>query len=276
MVDSPQDQPKSVRLDFGSVADPVDPNAPLLSLEELGRKTQAPAEIGSADSEKNFLVAITIYGGMFLTGLHLFGESPPFSQAWLYGAAYMLVGGSGAVSVTPLFRDKFPSVIRTMGAPKSLWAAAAATWVLLGLNLAFDVYDHFVSPKPPVAVNAPPPEQWPALTEKQASEFASRVRFIPPEDIVVACETRNCKDLADGIAEILQKTPRWHVEILHRGGLDITGVSGIRLNPNEPATEALRDVLESTVGLTVKVGPNSRKDLGTDTRTFLVVGTRPF
>jgi len=148
-------------------------------------KSERPAERtapSAADSEKNFLVAVTIYGGMFLTGLHLFGESPPLSQAWWYGAAYMLFGGGGAMSITPLFRERFPNVVRTMAAPKSLWAAAAATWVLLALNVGFDVYDHFVQPRPftigvspiagPAVAPAPPEPNVPRVyTKKTVQEL---------------------------------------------------------------------------------------------------------
>ena len=95
------------------------------------------------ESERNFLVALTIWGGMFITGLHLLGESETRSPTWWYGAFYMVVGGIGAVSVTPLFKNKFPATIRAMSAPRSLWAAAIATWLLLGADLGLSIYDHF-------------------------------------------------------------------------------------------------------------------------------------
>ncbi len=117
--------------------------------------------------------------------------------------------------------------------------------------------------------------RWSALTSSETSALAARLRFVPPADIVVACETLNCRDLADGLAAILQKTPGWKVSILHRGGLDITGVTGIRLNPNEPAAQALKEAIEATTSLKVEIGPDVRKDMGTD-QTFLVVGNRPF
>jgi hypothetical protein len=116
---------------------------------------------------------------------------------------------------------------------------------------------------------------WPALTSAEASAFTSRIRFVPPEEIVVACETINCKDLADGIADILQKTQGWHVSILHSGGLGITGVTGILINPNEPATQSLKDAIESTTNLKVTMGHDSRNDIGNN-QSFLVIGTRPF
>jgi len=120
-----------------------------------------------------------------------------------------------------------------------------------------------------------PPDQWPALTRTKASALAEHIRSIPPEDIVVACETINCRDLADGIADILLKTEGWKVSVLHRGGLGITGVTGILLNPNEPATQTLKEAIESTTKLKVTIGPDARKDIGSN-QSFLTIGTRPF
>ncbi|MGB9118245.1 hypothetical protein [Bradyrhizobium sp.] len=117
--------------------------------------------------------------------------------------------------------------------------------------------------------------KWPALTINEIAAFRARVKNVPPEDIVVACETINCKDLADGLANILNGIPGWHVDILHRGGLDITGVTGIRLDPNEPATVSLKDAIEATTSLTVTMGPDTRKDMGNNQST-LVIGNKPF
>jgi hypothetical protein len=117
--------------------------------------------------------------------------------------------------------------------------------------------------------------KWPALTSSEASAFRARVQTIPSQNIVVACETINCKDLADGLASILQKTSGWKVEILHHGGLDITGITGIQINPNEPATMSLKDAIEATTSLTVTMGPDTRGDVGGD-QSFLVVGNKPF
>jgi len=222
-------------------------------------------------SEQNFTVAVTIYGGMFVTGLFLLGDNAFFSSGWWYGLVYTVGGGAGTVTVTPLFRKK----LEVMRSPRSLWAAAVATWLLLAMNLGFAVYDHFWSKAPAPGQQRVSTDIWPALTSTEASALAARVRFIPPENIVVACETIKCRDLADGIAEILQKTPGWKVSILHHGGLGIDGVAGILLNPNEPAAQALKEAIEATTGLAVTVGPDARKDFGSSP-TLLVVGIRPF
>ena len=118
-------------------------------------------------------------------------------------------------------------------------------------------------------------QKWPILTKSEVTALAMRVRFVPSQNIVIACETINCMDLSNEIADILQKTSGWKVEIMHRGGIGITGVTGIRLNPNEPATQSLKEAIEVTTSLKVEIGPDARKDMGTD-QTFLVVGNRPF
>lgn len=235
---------------------------------EQNERLSGKAAPNPGDFDKNFAVAVAIYTGAIVTGLFLLADNPAFSSNWWSGFVYVIVGGLAVATITPLFRSK----LDVMRSSRSLWAAAIATWLLLGLNFGFAIYDHFW---PKIMVTAATPDKWPALTTIEASSLAARVRFIPPEDIVVACETIKCRDLADGIADILQKTPDWKVSILHRGGMDITGVTGIQINPDEPATQALRDAIESTTSLQVRTGPDNRKDVGNN-QTFLVVGTRPF
>ena len=115
--------------------------------------------------------------------------------------------------------------------------------------------------------------KWSALTSAETAAFRARVQTIPPEDIIVACETPNCKDLADGIGNILKSTPGWKVENYHGGGIFITGISGLELNPNDPTTVALKDAIEATTGLAVKMGPDVRS---AGQRSMLIVGTKPF
>jgi hypothetical protein len=247
----------------------------LASKPEEGSTDQSALEGGPGDSDKNFYVAVAIYTGAIATGLFLLGENGFFTTSWWYGAIYVVGGGVGVMSITPLLRPK----LSPLRSPRSLWAATIVTWLFLAANLGFAVYDHiWPAQRAETTANPAPisPERWPALTKTEATAFAARVRFVPPQSIVVACETINCRDLADGIAEILLKTPGWKVEILHRGGMDITGVSGIHLNPSEPATETLRDALEATTSVKVTVGPDTRKDMGTESRIFLTVGSRPF
>jgi hypothetical protein len=222
-------------------------------------------------SEKNFGVAVAIYVGLLLTGLLLLGEHESFSTSWWYGAVYTICGGLGVMTVTPLFRSK----IEVARSPKTLWAAAVATWILLALNFGFAIYDHFW-PKGVPSQQGVATDVWPPLSSTQTAALTARVQFLPTEEIVVACETIKCRDLADGIAEILRKINGWKVSILHRGGMDITGVVGIVLTPNEPATQQLKDAIEATTGLAITLSSETRKDLGSDTRTFLTVGTRPF
>jgi hypothetical protein len=72
---------------------------------------------------------------------------------------------------------------------------------------------------------------WKNSSSDEVKALRDQVRKLSPETITVACETINCRDLADGIADILADVPGWKVTKLHRGGLDITGVTGIRIEP---------------------------------------------
>jgi hypothetical protein len=108
------------------------------------RRNVAPPNAG--DSDKNFAVAVAIYTGTAVTGLFLLATSTLFSGSWWYGAVYVVGGGIGAMSVTPLFRQK----LDVMRSPRSLWAAAIATWLFLAANLGLLVYDKWegaTSPK---------------------------------------------------------------------------------------------------------------------------------
>lgn len=87
----------------------------------------------------------------------------------------------------------------------------------------------------------------------------ARVRTLPPEEIVIACETVNYKELADGLAAIFRDAPGWSVKVLHRSGLDISAVAGIQLIPREPATELLKDAIESSTKLKVTLGDETRE-----------------
>jgi hypothetical protein len=44
--------------------------------------------------------------------------------------------------------------------------------------------------------------KWPALANSEIAAFRAKAQGIPPEDIVVACETVNCRDLADGLGSV--------------------------------------------------------------------------
>jgi hypothetical protein len=117
--------------------------------------------------------------------------------------------------------------------------------------------------------------RWAPLTASETSAFTARVASLPPENLIVSCDSVNCKDLADGIAAILKHTPGWTVATHHGGGLDITGFTGIVLHPKEPATEQLKDAIEATTNLKVKLLDETRAQVGTD-QSFLVVGIKPF
>jgi hypothetical protein len=112
--------------------------------------------------------------------------------------------------------------------------------------------------------------KWTPLTNDETSAFRAAVRKLPPQNITVACETFNCRDLADGFARILSEAS-WKVEILHRGGMDISGIMGVRLSPEEDATRSLKDTIEATTKLKVTLGDETRAVWG-PSPALLVVG----
>jgi hypothetical protein len=115
--------------------------------------------------------------------------------------------------------------------------------------------------------------QWAPLTNDETSALSSAVKKLPPQEIVVVCETVNCKDLADGVAKILTDIPSWKVTTLHRGGLEISGVMGITLGPKGDATQLLKDAIESSTKLKVTLGDRWGDD---SAPALLIVGNKPF
>jgi hypothetical protein len=118
-------------------------------------------------------------------------------------------------------------------------------------------------------------DRWPALTSEQATALRSHARELHPGSLTVACETINCRDLADGIADVLAGLPAWNVTKLHRGGFDITGVVGIKLFPNEPETQRLQSVIEKATNLKVDLGDETRAQMG-GAEVYMTVGSKPF
>ena len=236
---------------------------------EAASMAEAEAKSATKTDPETFAILLTAYGAVLGAGVLQIA-----ARDWYFGSIFAVGGGVGLMSILPSVRPK----LRVMRSTRVLWAVVMMTWLFLGANLGFALYDHFwpvQRGQPQTNVVSTSPERWLALTPTQTDSLASRVRFIPPENIVVACETLNCKDLADGIADLLRKTAGWKVSILHHGGLGIDGVAGIHLNPDEPATQALKEVIEATTGLAVTVGPDTRKGFGGGP-AFLVVGIRPF
>jgi hypothetical protein len=115
---------------------------------------------------------------------------------------------------------------------------------------------------------------WAPLTSEEAASLRDQISKLTPQQITVACESLKCKDLADGIANIL-KGASWEVTILHRGGIDITGFVGIRLSPQEDSTKALKRAIESATKLKVEMGDETRKDVGS-APALLVIANKPF
>jgi hypothetical protein len=152
---------------------------------------------------------------------------------------------------------------------------ASAAFVIANLRAWNEEREAKIAAEQKLAASAPSEERWAALTGAEASTLAARVRSLPSGDIVIACETRNCRELADGIADILKRMPGWKVTILHSGGLGISGVTGVLVNPDEPATRLLKDAIESATTLKVTMGRDTRQMFGNDP-IFLVIGNKPF
>lgn len=138
----------------------------------------------------------------------------------------------------------------------------------------------FISGKNPVKVEvtnleiANSVEDWPPLSRNEKIGLVRALKLLHSQSIVVACETPKCKKLADDLNTALRDSG-WNSNVMHSGGLGITGTTGITLNPGESGTKGLKEAIEKTTKLKINLGTDSRKEWG-NIPALLVVGTRPF
>jgi hypothetical protein len=115
---------------------------------------------------------------------------------------------------------------------------------------------------------------WRPLSNEERSKLTSGLRSLTPHSITVACETLNCKALSDDfVAAFL--AAGWKATSFYGGGMDITGRTGIWIDPNADATRDLKQIIEGTTDLKIQVGPDSPKAFESE-QIYLVVGIRPF
>lgn len=118
------------------------------------------------------------------------------------------------------------------------------------------------------------PEYWPSLSKDEKEKLIAALKLIPSQTITVACETLACKALSDDLVDALNQGG-WNANVMHSGGIGITGTTGISLDPNETGSRNLKEAIEQTTNLKITIGPDRRQDYGSDPE-FLVVGTKPF
>jgi hypothetical protein len=208
-----------------------------------------------------------------------------FTRIWQYGQAvigYWQFWVAVAFMVERSFERYFPKLAAPLNARfplerrRALFIAiAVAACVYANFRAFDDVSTRLEEANRTISHGVNLEGRWPALTGDEAAALRIKARDLPPETITVACESISCRDLADGIADILADTRGWKVTKLHRGGFDITGVTGIRIIPREPATELLQSTIETSTKLAVVIGDETREQMG-GPETLLVVGNKPF
>jgi hypothetical protein len=208
-----------------------------------------------------------------------------FTRIWQYGAAvigYWQFWVAAAFMIERTFERYFPRLAAPINLRFPLErrrplfiAVAIVAFVYANFRAFDDVSSKLEEANRTISHGVVPEERWPALTSEQAAALRAHTRDLPPKTVTVACETINCRDLADGIADILAEIPGWKVTKLHRGGFDITGVMGVTIEPNEPASLQLKSAIEAATRLKIDVGDETREQVGT-AETYITVGSKPF
>ena len=116
--------------------------------------------------------------------------------------------------------------------------------------------------------------RWAPLTGAQVSDIRKRVESAPARPLWIACETVNCKDLADNLDQAFDD-PKWKTEVHHWGGLDVSGTMGIEIEPDDETARAVRDAIEGATGLRVRIRSVTDEQFNAP-QTLLIVGTKPF
>jgi hypothetical protein len=118
--------------------------------------------------------------------------------------------------------------------------------------------------------------RWEPLTSSEISALETNLSKIEPEPVIIACETPNCKDLAKSFSRAFIEAG-WHdTKLLFQGGMGITGVSGMSMNPGDDRTTAIISAIEKTTSLKIQPPSYSRTEVKTGPGVFFVIGAKPF
>jgi hypothetical protein len=117
--------------------------------------------------------------------------------------------------------------------------------------------------------------EWLSLSDDAKAKLRAKLALISSHPITIACETRNCKRLSDDVATTFRAAHWGNVTELHRGGFDITGRTGIFIEPNSDISRSIKNAIETTTTLKVEVDTFVQQLKG-NYEVTLVIGTKPF
>lgn len=188
---------------------------------------------------------------------------------------YILAVFAGTFLLWPLLHRSFgmtPAV--TLMLVCAVGFVGGGAWQLFGERLT-KLFTSAPTASTSPSASAPSDDtRWGSLSPSQIATLATRVKSIPPRSAVVACESVNCRDLADDFVTALN-SGRWKASPLHSGGIGITGVMGLRIDQDGPAAVALQQAIEDTTGLKVVCIPLP-KNIPEPETIYLIVGAKPF
>lgn len=117
---------------------------------------------------------------------------------------------------------------------------------------------------------------WEPLTSNEISSLRAKLVKITPEPVIIACETPNCKNLAESFGTAFREADWQDVKFIFHGGLGITGAYGLAVNPGDEQTAAIIEAIESTTTLKVQPPSYMRNQIKADPGVFFVIGSKPF
>jgi len=265
IADPPKEANRVIGVDLGTVSGvsgPVDK----LSLDELVRRKPLPSEPRSEKiSERDFVVGITIFGAAFGTGLFALSEG-----YWWFGSVYTAGGAIGLLSMSPLVQSR----IGSWPSQRTLMAVALGTWLFLGANIGFAVYDHFwpkgissITPAAPVATG----RVWAPLSKDEQKLATFAINILPKrEHFRVICLTTDCKDLARDFTTVFHDAG-WN-PVFASSSTFFQEPYGIVLYLKNPNDKSLAEAIEKTTNLKIDHVEASSDPTGIES---LFIGIRP-
>jgi hypothetical protein len=88
------------------------------------------------DTEKEFWIGLTVFGGVFATGLYAIVE-----EEWWLGGFFTAGGGFALLAMTPLIRSRIQNILTSH---ILLWVATITVWLFLAATISVYVYNRVV------------------------------------------------------------------------------------------------------------------------------------
>lgn len=118
-------------------------------------------------------------------------------------------------------------------------------------------------------------QRWAPISPAESVALKASLAKISPEPVLIACATINCKALTESIAAAFKGAGWPNITVQLRGGFDVTGVTGLVLEPAEKETNDIRTAIQGATKLEIPV-PQDKRSGAFMPGLFFAIGEKPF